>query len=119
MGRYRMETWYFSPYPEHLFPDHDVSSPLDILYIDEYTLDFFTRKSQMVRHQRKHTRRHPPGDEIYRDDIHKVSMFEVDGIKQKQYCENLCYIAKLFLDHKTVRLIYSYGCGSMPNQRTN
>ena len=29
-------------------------------------------------------------------------MFEVDGIKQKLYCQNLCLLAKLFLDHKTL-----------------
>lgn len=29
-------------------------------------------------------------------------MFEVDGKKQKIYCQNLCLLAKLFLDHKTL-----------------
>lgn len=29
-------------------------------------------------------------------------MFEVDGSKQKVWCQNLCYLAKLFLDHKTL-----------------
>ena len=29
-------------------------------------------------------------------------MFEVDGQKQKIWCQNLCYLAKLFLDHKTL-----------------
>jgi histone acetyltransferase MYST1 len=29
-------------------------------------------------------------------------MFEVDGLDEKIYCQNLCYIAKLFLDHKTL-----------------
>jgi histone acetyltransferase MYST1 len=28
--------------------------------------------------------------------------FQVDGRKEKQYCQNLCYLAKLFLDHKTL-----------------
>ncbi len=26
----------------------------------------------------------------------------MDGKKEKQYCQNLCYLAKLFLDHKTL-----------------
>ena len=30
-------------------------------------------------------------------------MFEVDGTYSRIYCENLCYIAKLFLDHKTLK----------------
>eukprot|EP01052_Picozoa_sp_SAG31_P004835 SAG31_NODE_205_length_20397_cov_19.191152_3_plen_206_part_00 len=29
-------------------------------------------------------------------------MFEVDGHKNKMYCQNLCFLAKLFLDHKTL-----------------
>lgn len=44
--------------------------------------------------------KHPPGDEIYRDGI--VSIFEVDGRKNKIYCQNLCLLAKMFLDHKTL-----------------
>jgi hypothetical protein len=30
------------------------------------------------------------------------SMFEVDGKKSKVYCQNLCLLSKLFLDHKTL-----------------
>lgn len=29
-------------------------------------------------------------------------MFEIDGAKDKLYCQNLCLLAKLFLDHKTL-----------------
>ena len=29
-------------------------------------------------------------------------VFEVDGFEERLYCQNLCYIAKLFLDHKTL-----------------
>jgi histone acetyltransferase MYST1 len=31
-----------------------------------------------------------------------LSMFEIDGREQKLYCQNLCLLAKLFLDHKTL-----------------
>ena len=44
--------------------------------------------------------KHPPGDEIYRDGA--LSVFEVDGRKNKIYCQNLCLLAKMFLDHKTL-----------------
>src|SRR5699024_11568653 len=44
--------------------------------------------------------RHPPGQEIYRKG--DISYFEVDGNKQKEYCQNLCLLAKLFLDYKTL-----------------
>lgn len=31
-----------------------------------------------------------------------LKVFEVDGYEERIYCQNLCYIAKLFLDHKTL-----------------
>ena len=44
--------------------------------------------------------KHPPGNEIYRKG--SLSVFEVDGKKNKIYCQNLCLLAQLFLDHKTL-----------------
>uniref|UniRef100_A0A7R9WP86 Histone acetyltransferase n=1 Tax=Craspedostauros australis TaxID=1486917 RepID=A0A7R9WP86_9STRA len=32
----------------------------------------------------------------------RTTVFEVDGFEERIYCQNLCYIAKLFLDHKTL-----------------
>ena len=66
----------------------------------QFTLAFFKRRDQLRRHLRKNELLHPPGDEIYRHN--GVSMFEVDGRKEKMYCQNLCFLAKLFLDHKTL-----------------
>ena len=37
--------------------------------------------------------RHPPGNEIYRDE--NLAMFELDGMVEKIYCQNLCYFAKV------------------------
>ena len=54
----------------------------------------------MLQHLKKCRLQHPPGDEIYRHG--PVSMFEIDGKKEKTYCQNLCYLAKMFLDHKTL-----------------
>ena len=31
-----------------------------------------------------------------------ISVFEVNGSDHKIYCQNLCLMAKLFLDHKTL-----------------
>ena len=42
----------------------------------------------------------PPGTEIYRKD--GLCMFEVDGKGHRIYCQNLCLLSKLFLDHKTL-----------------
>ncbi|KAL9643505.1 hypothetical protein ABK040_010119 [Willaertia magna] len=92
-GKYEVDTWYFSPYPEEY-------SNIDKLYICEFSLKYMKSKRSYERHLKKCTIRHPPGDEIYRDG--NLSFFEVDGKKQKIYCQNLCLLAKLFLDHKTL-----------------
>lgn len=75
---------------------------LDVLYVCEFTLRMFARKRELQRYQKiiPCIRRHPPGNEIYRHE--NLAMFEVDGLEEKEYCQNLCYIAKLFLDHKTL-----------------
>ncbi|KAL9272977.1 Histone acetyltransferase of the MYST family 1-like protein [Drosera capensis] len=93
LGRYEIETWYFSPFP----PEYNDCVKL---YFCEFCLNFMKRKEQLQRHMRKCDLKHPPGDEIYRSGT--LSMFEVDGKKNKVYGQNLCYLAKLFLDHKTL-----------------
>jgi len=93
LGKHEMDTWYFSPFP----PEY---SNCQKLFFCEYTLQFFKRKEQLQRHLKKNEMRHPPGDEIYRKG--NLSFFEIDGKKHKLFCQNLCYLAKLFLDHKTL-----------------
>ncbi|XP_051499914.1 histone acetyltransferase KAT7-like [Apus apus] len=92
-GRYELDTWYHSPYPEEY-------ARLGRLYMCQFCLKY--RKSQTIlcRHMAKCVWKHPPGDEIYRKG--SISVFEVDGKKNKIYCQNLCLLAKLFLDHKTL-----------------
>ena len=94
-----METWYFSPIPKELLSTNGF---IDVLYVCEFTFGLFARKKELQRFQARipSDKRHPPGNEIYRKG--KIAMFEVDGLEQKVYCQNLCYIAKLFLDHKTL-----------------
>ena len=97
LGKHIMECWYFSPFPKEFTPD----GPVDCLYFCEFTFRFFRTKFELQRYQNKpNLPRHPPGNEIYRDD--NVSMFEVDGLTEMIYCQNLAYFAKLFLDHKTL-----------------
>nr|CAB3257901.1 ZF(C2HC)-2 zinc finger protein [Phallusia mammillata] len=93
IGRYEMDTWYSSPYPEEY-----VRMPK--LYICEFCLKYMKSSTILRRHMAKCVWRHPPGDEIYRKGT--VSVFEVDGKKNKIYCQNVCLLAKLFLDHKTL-----------------
>ena len=44
--------------------------------------------------------RAPPGSEIYRKGT--LSIHEVDPAVHRLYCQNLCLLAKLFIDHKTI-----------------
>jgi histone acetyltransferase MYST1 len=92
-GKYMIDTWYFSPYPE----EYAKSSRL---YICEFCLKYMKKKTTLLRHKEKCNLRHPPGNEIYRKD--GLSMFEVDGSVNRIYCQNICLLAKLFLDHKTL-----------------
>lgn len=87
-----MDTWYWAPYPAPY-------GACKKLYICEYTLKYFRKKSTLLRHTAKLSRFHPPGDEIYRSpspgggaDSTTVSgavtnppiaVFEVDGRKNK------------------------------------
>mmetsp|Transcript_24174 Transcript_24174/g.41304 ORF Transcript_24174/g.41304 Transcript_24174/m.41304 type:complete len:425 (+) Transcript_24174:27-1301(+) len=93
LGRYEIDTWYFSPYPEEFSNAHK-------LYLCEFCLKYMKKRKTLCRHKMKCNLRHPPGNEIYRKG--SLSVFEVDGKKNKIYCQNLCLLAKLFLDHKTL-----------------
>ncbi|CAB1110978.1 unnamed protein product [Ectocarpus sp. CCAP 1310/34] len=100
LGKFEVETWYFSPYP-------DDYSKLDKLFVCEFCLKYMRKESTLTRHRQKCTMRHPPGDEIYRETAEGgqgcgVSVYEVDGKTNKVYCQNLCLLSKLFLDHKTL-----------------
>ncbi|XP_073428923.1 histone acetyltransferase KAT7 isoform X4 [Dendrobates tinctorius] len=92
-GRYELDTWYHSPYPEEY-------ARLGRLYMCEFCLKYMKSQTILRRHMAKCVWKHPPGDEIYRKV--SISVFEVDGKKNKIYCQNLCLLAKLFLDHKTL-----------------
>jgi histone acetyltransferase MYST1 len=77
LGKFRMDTWYFSPLPKELLNEGGM---IDVLYVDEFSFNFFVRKEELQRFQSKtynlsgkkasrgstRDRRHPPGNEIYR-----------------------------------------------------
>ncbi|WWD01998.1 hypothetical protein V865_000036 [Kwoniella europaea PYCC6329] len=94
-GQFDIDTWYSAPYPEEY-----VYVPDGRLWLCEFCLKYMKSGFVAGRHRLKCKVRHPPGDEIYRDGA--VSVFEVDGRKNKIYCQNLCLLAKMFLDHKTL-----------------
>ncbi|XP_047916065.1 histone acetyltransferase KAT6B isoform X5 [Anser cygnoides] len=92
-GKYEIQTWYSSPYPQEY-------ARLPKLYLCEFCLKYMKSKSILLRHSKKCGWFHPPANEIYRRN--DLSVFEVDGNVSKIYCQNLCLLAKLFLDHKTL-----------------
>ena len=93
IGKYEIDTWYFSPYPE----EYGKQSKL---FICEYCLKYMRLEKSYQRHLTECLWRQPPGKEIYRKGA--CSVFEVNGSDHKIYCQNLCLLAKLFLDHKTL-----------------
>uniref|UniRef100_A0A0A9WMK8 Histone acetyltransferase n=1 Tax=Lygus hesperus TaxID=30085 RepID=A0A0A9WMK8_LYGHE len=92
-GMYEIDTWYFSPYPDEYGKQKK-------LFICEYCLKYMKLEKTYRYHLGECIRRHPPGKEIY----HKgtLSIFETDGTQSRLYCQNLCLLAKLFIDHKTI-----------------
>ncbi|KAM4702554.1 histone acetyltransferase KAT6B [Rhinophrynus dorsalis] len=92
-GKYEIQTWYSSPYPQEY-------ARLPKLYLCEFCLKYMKSKTILLRHLKKCGWFHPPANEIYRKG--DLSVFEVDGNISKIYCQNLCLLAKLFLDHKTL-----------------
>uniref|UniRef100_A0A1B0DAP8 Histone acetyltransferase n=1 Tax=Phlebotomus papatasi TaxID=29031 RepID=A0A1B0DAP8_PHLPP len=93
MGKYKMDVWYQSKYPED-------AARLPKLYLCEFCLRYQKSEVGMKRHAAKCVWRHPPGDEIYRKG--KLGVWQVDGRKNKIYAQNLCLLAKFFLDYKTL-----------------
>ncbi|ODV97382.1 hypothetical protein PACTADRAFT_28613, partial [Pachysolen tannophilus NRRL Y-2460] len=91
---FEIDTWYTAPYPEEY-------SSKPVLHICEYCLKYMNSKFIAERHALKcNLNRHPPGNEIYR--WGKNAIFEIDGRKNTIYCQNLCLLAKLFLNSKTL-----------------
>ncbi|KAM9476834.1 histone acetyltransferase KAT6B isoform 1-T2 [Clarias gariepinus] len=98
-GKYEIQTWYSSPYPpEYLRFSRFLR--LQKLYLCEFCLKYMKSQDILQRHSKKCGWFHPPANEIYRKD--NLSVFEVDGNVSKIFCQNLCLLAKLFLDHKTL-----------------
>ena len=93
MGGWEVECWYFSPYPEEYANE-------ETLYVCEYCLKYMRKVKTFRKHKAECPLRHPPGKEIYRE--LGLSVYEVDGKSSRVYCQNLCLLAKLFLDHKTL-----------------
>lgn len=105
LGDFEIDVWYYSPYEKVL------DLPTLTLWVCEYSLKPFYDTKAIERHKLKVQQgkilKHPPGSEIYRCEggskhAPQISFWEVDGAAQRVYCQYLCLLAKLFLDHKTL-----------------
>uniref|UniRef100_A0A7S3JTT6 Histone acetyltransferase n=1 Tax=Aureoumbra lagunensis TaxID=44058 RepID=A0A7S3JTT6_9STRA len=93
-SEYEVETWYWSPFPEEYHGSK--------LYICDYTLRYTSSKEAMKIHAESYQGPfHPPGRQVYCGDD-GISLWETFGKEEQLYCQNLCLISKLFLDHKTL-----------------
>lgn len=93
--------WYSAPYPEEYHTEEGE------MCICEHCLLYFTKIDALMRHTRRCVGRLPPGNEIYRQNIKEyndrmISVFEINGRTATRYCQRLCLLAKMFLDHKTL-----------------
>lgn len=112
LGKHRIKPWYFAPYPQVSIQQkiHEMLNSIvnifqelcsmQCIFICEFCLKYCKSRKCLERHKNKCNLRHPPGNEIYRKNT--ISFFEIDGRKNKAYAQNLCLLAKLFLDHKTL-----------------
>ncbi|KAI5187348.1 histone acetyltransferase MYST2 [Nematocida homosporus] len=89
-----MKPLFASPYPEEYVRYGN-------LYICGQCLDCFSSEYTRARHKLKCFNVYPPGQLLYLD-TDGVCIFEVEGSLQKSYCQSLCLLAKMFLNHKTL-----------------
>ncbi|VDO30432.1 unnamed protein product [Heligmosomoides polygyrus] len=93
-GGYEIQCWYYSPYRlKH--------KAVERLFVCENCLLYTADRRRYACHSANEChRRTPPGDAIYEESDIKV--YEVFGALEKFYCQRLCLLAKLFIDHKTL-----------------
>ena len=91
--RYNLKPAFPSPYPV-------VFSSLPQLFLCPKCFQYFSSADTLSLHLRHCSAPAPPGTEIHRQE--NLSFFEVDGELHKRFCQNLCLLSKLFLDHKTI-----------------
>ncbi|CAO3606991.1 unnamed protein product [Cunninghamella blakesleeana] len=93
-GKYEIVPWYYSPYP------NDFGAIIDRLYVCDICLRYMKEDGQLASHKVHCRKKGPPGVVVYASENLKI--YEINGEDHKFYCQNLCLLAKLFLDHKTL-----------------
>ncbi|KAI8868640.1 acyl-CoA N-acyltransferase, partial [Ramicandelaber brevisporus] len=103
-GRYRLRTWFDSPYP-------DDARAAERLFICERCLKYMKLANTYAVHIAPHPLSssasecqrdsHPPGKLVYTHS-NTIAVYKVDGRKEKLFCQNLSLLGKGFLEHKTL-----------------
>ncbi|KIK04139.1 hypothetical protein K443DRAFT_93701 [Laccaria amethystina LaAM-08-1] len=101
-GEYQIKTWYFSPYPllETEIEEIATNSNRANLWVCDMCFKYMADALTLEIHKVICTRKHPPGRKVYQRGAHTI--WEVDGAKDKLYCQNLSLFGKLFIDVKTL-----------------
>ncbi|KAL0578839.1 hypothetical protein V5O48_003163 [Marasmius crinis-equi] len=71
-----------------------------ILWVCEMCFKYMTDGLSWESHKKICPVDHPPGRKVYQRGAHTI--WEVDGAKEKLYCQNLSLFGKLFIDIKTL-----------------
>ncbi|KDO35063.1 hypothetical protein SPRG_01127 [Saprolegnia parasitica CBS 223.65] len=96
LGRFVIDTWYPSPYPASAYPD-------GTLYLCEHCLGYTSSKRFLQHHKRSDCAlTTPPGPRVYYERGDRLALYAVDGKREPTYAQNLCLLAKLFMDQKTL-----------------
>ena len=90
-SNYKINTWYYSPYPE---------AQKQTLFICEWCLSYHCDSNSYLEHLKTCLNHQPRGIVVYDDQ--KVRIYQIDGKFDKLFCQNLCLLGKLFVDHKTI-----------------
>ncbi|TRM62409.1 acyl-CoA N-acyltransferase [Schizophyllum amplum] len=72
----------------------------ECIYVCDLCFKYFAELPHLELHKRKCALFHPPGRKVYQRGAHTI--WEIDGAKEKVYCQNLALFGKLFIDIKTV-----------------
>ncbi|KAH8101494.1 acyl-CoA N-acyltransferase [Cristinia sonorae] len=71
-----------------------------MLWVCDKCFKYMADGASWELHTKKCTRKSPPGRKVYQRGAHII--WEVDGAKEKLYCQNLSLFGKLFIDIKTL-----------------
>mmetsp|Transcript_11092 Transcript_11092/g.14438 ORF Transcript_11092/g.14438 Transcript_11092/m.14438 type:complete len:382 (+) Transcript_11092:363-1508(+) len=95
-GEFEIDCWYYSPYPGEY-------SSCNKLFVCEKTFKYMKNPATYKKHlEQSKSLLTPPGREIYRDNETMLSVYEIDGAKDRLFGQNLCLFSKLFIEHKTL-----------------